>query len=160
MNWQEFASAAPELAGLGEELFDRHGLALLGTLRRDGSPRISPCEPYVVDGELLLGMMWRSKKALDLLRDPRLVVHSAQCDREGTEGDFKLYGRVIDVPDPEPRRRYGDVLQAKIDWRPEEPYHLFAMDIDRAGYIRFGEAQRVLRWTSDAGVERIPHPDD
>src|SRR5205823_4990392 len=112
VNWKVFAAAAPELSALGEELFERHGVALLGTLRRDGSPRISPCEAYIVDGELLLGMMWRSQKALDLLRDPRLVVHSAQCDREGSEGDFKLYGRVADVTDPDRRRRYGDVLQA------------------------------------------------
>jgi hypothetical protein len=113
-----------------------------------------------VDGELLLGMMWRSQKALDLLRDPRLAVHSAQCDREGTEGDFKLYGRVSDATDPDLRRRYGDVLQAKIDWRPEEPYHLFAVDVERAGYIRFGEGRRVLRWTPEAGTEGISHPDD
>jgi hypothetical protein len=97
MRWSEFSAAAPELAALGLDLFDATGLCLLGTLRRDGSPRISPCEPFVVDGELMLGMMWRSKKALDLLRDPRLVVHSPQCDRNGATGDFKLYGRVNEV---------------------------------------------------------------
>ncbi len=47
-----------------------------------------------------------SRKALDLLRDPRLVVHSPTSDRAGTEGDFKLYGRAVDVPDPKRRHRF------------------------------------------------------
>jgi hypothetical protein len=160
MNWESFAESAPELAALGRDLFDRTGVCLLGTLRRDGSPRISPCEPYVVDGELMLGMMWRSRKALDLLRDPRLVVHSAQCDREGADGDFKLYGRVWNVADPPARQRYADALEAKIDWRPPEPYHLYAVDIESAGFIRFGKEPRALRWTAGGGFERIRHPDE
>jgi hypothetical protein len=57
MNWGEFSRAAPELAALGEERFERTGLSLVGTITRDGHPRISPVEPYIVDGELLLGMM-------------------------------------------------------------------------------------------------------
>ena len=136
-----------------------NGIILLGTIRADGRPRISPCEAYVVDGELLLGMMWQSKKALDLLRDPRVVVHSAVTDRDGTEGDFKLYGTARDVTDPKQRERYGDTLEEEIDWRPTEPFHLFAVDIDSAGFIRFGSDKKVLRWTPDRGVEDLPHPD-
>lgn len=160
MRWGDFAAAAPELAALGEELFDRTGLCIVGTLRRDGSPRISPCEIYIVDGEVLLGMMWQSKKALDLQRDSRVAVHSTQCDREATEGDFKAYGRAVDVPDSGLRARYGDVVYAKIDWRPEEPYHLFALDLEGAGYMKFGSGRKALRWNKDQGLARIRHPDD
>jgi hypothetical protein len=92
MEWRAFAGACPELAEMAEERFARDQLVLLGTVRRDGSPRISPCEVDVVAGHLFLGMMWRSPKALDLYRDPRLVVHSVTCNREGTDGDIKLYG--------------------------------------------------------------------
>jgi hypothetical protein len=42
-------------------------------------------------------MMWQSRKALDLLRDPRCVVHSTVTDRAGTEGDVKVYGRAVPV---------------------------------------------------------------
>ena len=59
---------------MADERIQATGILLLGTIRADGRPRISPCEPYVVDGELLLGMMWQSKKALDLLRDRRLTL--------------------------------------------------------------------------------------
>ena len=159
MNWQGFWAAAPELAALGEQRLTDTDLCLLGTLRKDGSQRVSPCEVYAVDGELLLGMMWRSKKALDLLRDPRVAVHSTQCDRDGKAGDFKLYGRAVDVADPSLRGRYADTLQAKIDWRPEEPYHLFAVDIEGAGYIVFGDQPLAMRWNPAQGFARIEHPD-
>ncbi len=160
MEWDAFRAAAAELAALGEEQFKKTSLCILGTIRKDGSARVSPCEIYIVDGELLLGMMWQSRKALDLIRDPRIAVHTAQCDRNGTEGDVKLYGKVRDVTDPGLRERYGDTLQAAIDWRPEEPYHLFALDIERAAFIRFGEGRKALRWDAERGLERIRHPDD
>jgi hypothetical protein len=114
MRWEEFAAAAPELAGVGRELLERAGLCFLGTLRRNGWPRISPCEPFIVDGELMLGMMWQSRKARDLLRDPRLTLHNAHADRVGAEGDFKLYGRALDVTDPAQRERYAQTLKEKI----------------------------------------------
>ena len=160
MNWDQFAAQAPELARLAQERFERSGVCLIGTLRKDGSPRISPIEPFVVRGELMLGMMWQSRKAQDLLRDPRIVVHSSVAGRDGSEGDVKLYGRVRDVADPELRTAYGDTLFAKIDWRPEEPYHLFAVDVEQAGFIAFGEGQRAMRWSPTGGQERIKHPDD
>jgi len=154
LKWQEFAIAAPELAAAGRKRFERTGLALVGTLRKDGWPRISPVEPHIVDGDLLLGMMWRSRKALDLLRDPRLVVHSPTSHRAGVEGDFKLYGRAVDVANPATRRRYGDAVEAKIHWRPKEPYHLFSVDIASAAFVVFGEERLGVRWSPSRGVER------
>ena len=131
VTWGEFAEADPELAALGEAQFARTGLALVGTLRRDGWPRISPVEPFIASGHLYLGMMWRSVKALDLLRDPRCVVHSTVSDREGTEGEFKVYGRAAEVTDPEERRRFADTVFDAIGHRPEEPeFHCFAIDIE------------------------------
>ena len=136
MKWEEFKRSDPEMAALGEERFDRTGLILLGTLRKNGWPRISPVEPLITDGQLYLGMMWRSRKALDLLRDPRCTVHSTVSDRSGTEGEFKVYGHAVDVQDLEARRRYGDALYEKIQVRPEEPeYHLFSVDIQSAAFV-------------------------
>src|SRR5262245_15221688 len=116
MNWTEFKQAAPELAEKAESLFDVSGIIFLGTIRKDGSPRISPVEVLITDGKLYLGMMWQSLKALDLLRDPRCTVHSAVRDRHATEGEFKLHGRAIDIRDSEERKRYGAALAAKIGW--------------------------------------------
>jgi hypothetical protein len=155
MHWDEFAAASPELARLGEERLRSRELCLVGTLRRNGWPRISPVEPDFAAGELMLGMMWRSPKALDLLRDPRLVVHSVVSSRMGDEGDFKLYGRAVDVCEPERREAYRAAIKARIDWAPDEPnYHLFAVDIDSAGFIVFGEERYGLAWEPEHGLRR------
>jgi hypothetical protein len=155
MRWDEFAEACPELAGLGEARLRARELCLLGTLRRNGFPRISPVEPDFVDGELMLGMMWQSPKARDLMRDSRCVVHSVVANRLGNEGDFKLYAHAVDVPDAAKRQRYRETIKARIDWEPDEPnYHLFALDVDSAGFIIFGEERYGLAWDTEQGLRR------
>lgn len=76
----------PELAEIGRRRLEERHVCLIGTLRADGSPRISPVEPYLVAGDLVIGMMAGSRKAADLLRDPRLVVHSTVTRWEADEG--------------------------------------------------------------------------
>src|ERR671934_2897005 len=121
MRWDEFAAESPGLAALGEERLRARELCLVGTLRRNGFPRISPVEPEFVDGELMLGMMWRSPKALDLVRDPRCVVHSVVSDRQGTEGDFKLYARAVDVQDASRRGRGPGGVRSPVGLGPAPP---------------------------------------
>ena len=153
MNWSEFKEAAPELAELGEGRFERTGVVLVGTIRKNGWPRISPVEPLITDGCLFLSMMWQSVKALDLLQDPRCTVHNAISNRDGTEGEFKLYGRAEDIQDLETRHRYSDSLYEKIGFRPEGPeeaeYHLFSIDIVSASFavVQNGEWSRVI-WSA------------
>ncbi len=155
MNWKAFAEAAPGLAKTGEKLLDGPGVLLLGTVRQDGGPRISPVEPVFGDGELYLGMMWRSLKALDLLRDPRCTVHNAICDRMAPDGELKLQGRAREVVDLKVRARYGDLLYEKIGWRPEEPrFHLFTVTVERVGLFVMGDGARtVTRWRAGGRVE-------
>ena len=149
--WGEFAAQEPQLAALGEAQFARTGLSLVGTLRRDGWPRISPVEPFFVDGQLYLGMMWRSVKALDLLRDPRCVVHSTVSDPNGAEGEFKVYGSAVDVADPGERSRFADAVFAAIGFRPEEPeFHCFAVSIDSIVYSELrGEMFHRQVWKAE-----------
>jgi hypothetical protein len=155
MNWGAFAATVPEIADMAEARFRKDGLCLVGTLRKDGSPRISPCELDFAAGEVLLGMMWRSRKAVDLLRDPRIVVHSVTGDREGTEGDVKVYGRAIDVSIPDVRQSYREAIKARIGWAPDEPeYHLFALDVESAGYTIFGVERYALAWDPARGLRR------
>jgi hypothetical protein len=66
--------------------------------------------------------------------------------------EFKVYGRASDVQDPVQRTAYANGLQAKIDWRPEDPFHLFDMEIGSVAFIRYSEdgAQHVERWQPEA----------
>jgi hypothetical protein len=155
MRWEEFAAACPDLAALGEERFRSTEVLLLGTLRRNGWPRISPVELDFVDGELLVGMMWRSPKALDLRRDPRYVAHSIVTSRLATDGDFKLYGRAEEVDEPARRAAYRAAIKARIGWEPTEPeYHLFALGVESAGFVTFAEPAYRLAWDPARGLRR------
>ena len=160
MNWADFAAYAPELAALALEAFEEQHLAILGTLRADGWPRISPCEVYFVDGELLLGMMPDSRKVTDLARDNRITVATPQAEQTPKHGDSKLYGRAIAVTDAGVRERFADAQEAAIEWRPPSDIPLFALDIDSAAYISFGEGRRALRWTASEGEVAMHHPED
>jgi hypothetical protein len=148
MIWEEFQRSAPGLAALGEERFQRTGLLILGTIRKNGWPRISPVEVLIAHGHLYLGMMWRSQKALDLLRAPRCTIHSTVSNRDGSEGDFKAYGRAVEIKSLEQRRAYCDALYEKIGWKPEEPeFHLFSINIESAAFVVFqGEKLNHQVW--------------
>ena len=144
MIWEEFKANAPEIAALGEERFNRTDLVLLATLRKNGWPRISPVEVIIVDGHLFLGMMWRSMKALDLQRDPRCTVHSTVSNKDGSEGEVKLYGNALEIHSLDLRSRFCDAVFAKIGWRPEEPeFHLFSIDIETAAYVGFEFEEKI-----------------
>jgi hypothetical protein len=159
VRWEAFAEACPEIADRAEERFRTDQLVLLGTLRADGSPRISPCEIDFAAGQLFLGMMWRSRKALDLLRDPRIVVHSIQSDREASVADIKLYGHAVEIVEPELRSAFHDAILARIDWAPAEPnHHVFALDVLDAGYISFPE-KVVLSWDRETGLRAPAFPE-
>ncbi|ANY05166.1 pyridoxamine 5'-phosphate oxidase family protein [Pseudonocardia sp. HH130630-07] len=113
--WNEFAAAAPVVAGVFRS---RHAandeLCLLGTLRADGFPRICPLEPRLFEGELVVGGMPGTRKFDDLRRDPRFTLHTATTDRFVSDGDAKLWGRVRDVRDPELHRRFADMLFDRV----------------------------------------------
>jgi hypothetical protein len=47
--------STPGLARLGMAQLNSARVALLGTMRRDGSPRIGTIEPCIADGQLLIG---------------------------------------------------------------------------------------------------------
>ncbi len=154
--WADFATSAPELAQLGRQRIEAHELILLGTIKRDGSPRISPVEPDFAAGELMMGMMWQSTKALDLLRDPRCVVHSVVSDRTGTEGEFKINGAAWQVKDSELKEIYCDVFEQRMDFRPQDDFHLFAVDVRGVWWFRYDEEQRIEeRWTAPAGDQDV-----
>jgi hypothetical protein len=159
MKWSEFRAAAPEIGALAQEAFDEQHLAILGTLRSDGWPRVSPCEVYFVETEMLLGMMFESAKALDLRRDSRITVVNGQENRIPRLGDAKLYGHAREITDESLRSRFADAQEEAIDWRPMQ-FNLFAVDIDRASYISFGEGRRLLHWSADRDEEELRHPEE
>ncbi len=95
MNWAAFSSAEPALAKLVEERFGAFTHHILATLRKDGSPRTTGLEVTFRGGELWLGMMPDSLKALDLRRDPRFALQANPGEGQSMGGgDVRISGRA------------------------------------------------------------------
>ncbi|MDX3516464.1 pyridoxamine 5'-phosphate oxidase family protein [Streptomyces scabiei] len=123
-NWGAFVAAEPELAQTVEARFGAFTHHTLATLRRDGSPRTTGLEVRFVNGELWLGMMPDSRKALDLRRDPRFSLQANPGP--GTEmggGDVRVSGRAVEIDDPAVKAAYGEEVE------PPEPFHLFRTEL-------------------------------
>jgi Pyridoxamine 5'-phosphate oxidase len=112
-DWRGMELGAPEIARLGTARLAAARVAMLGTLRQDGSPRISPIEPYIVNGCLLMGAMRWSAKAADLRRDPQYVLHSIVTGPDSGEGELKLHGTAAEADS----RLRGDAAEA---WWPAQ----------------------------------------
>jgi len=161
MRWSQFESRCPELAGTDQRRLQERHLCLIGTLRLDGWPRITPVEPYLVDGDLMIGMIAGSRKAADLLRDPRLVVQSTVTRWEADEGDVKLYGTARPVTDPGHRAALYQAMTQAHRWPkppPDDPaYHIFCVEIETAAYVRFnGPSWQHWAWDPNAGCASRP----
>lgn len=151
--WQELAAAAPRIAGLGMARLQAVKVALLGTLRRDGSPRISPVEPCLRGGELLIGAMAWSSKVSDLRRDPRYVLHSAITDPDSGEGELKLYGSAAEAAAEMRSAASGAWWD---DWPPEKAV-VFCLRVAKASYVSWDleHGQMIVdRWSPRAGYSR------
>lgn len=159
MIWRDFEARAPALAGLGRERLLATRVAMLATLRPDGSPRLSPVGVQIALGHLLFGLM-RSRKLDDVRLDARCALHSSVSDPEGSEGEFKLYGRALLMEDR--RIRDGD-YEAWWHSHPASAASVFTLDIESAAYVGWDVAAgelRVIRWSPAAGVteSRRPYP--
>lgn len=93
--WADFERHASGLATRVRTCLERHQHAVLGTLRRDGSPRLSGLGAPIRDGHLWLGTSPTARIASDLRRDPRFALHSALDSEKVLVGDAKLEGIAI-----------------------------------------------------------------
>ncbi len=146
--------SAPQLALPGMALISATRVALLGTLRRDASPRISPIEPCVVEGQLLVGAMAWSRKVDDLRRDPRYVLHSAVTGPDSGEGEFKLYGSGVEVGED----LRGTTAEAWwSSWAPDKAI-VFSLQIQQAVFIEWVMDEGLMtvhRWSPQHGYSQI-----
>jgi hypothetical protein len=149
-SWSQVEAEAPELASAARALLDARVHKTLATLRRDGAPRISGIELDFADGELWFGCMWRSVKALDLLRDPRFAVHSGSVDPPAWKADAKLAGRAHESDDPD--RKTAMAAEA-----PPGPFHLFRADVTELAVVSLGDPPDHLvieSWHAGRGLSR------
>jgi hypothetical protein len=150
MRWIDVEAQQPRLAALGRRRLGSPGVVLVGTICKDGTPRISAVEPFFWHGDLWLPMLLDSLKAKDFLSDPCILVHSIVTSRDGTvDGEFMLRGRARFEDDPRLNEEIAAAIDAELPWRPEPgKFQLFRVDVEHVASIRWGNHndQCVARW--------------
>ena len=139
-SWAQVEQEAPELAAAVRASFAVRKHCTMATLRADGSPRISGTEVEWTGGELRMGSMTGALKAKDLLRDPRVAIHSPTVDPpEGAEsswaGEAKVAGRAHELPS-------------------DDASHAFRIDLTEVVHTAVdGDALRITSWHLGRGVQ-------
>ena len=145
-SWKEFVEQAPELAAFGQARF-QSGVAYLGTVREDGSPRVHPVTP-IMGEHLFLFMEPTSPKGKDLQRDPRYTLHCSVADSGGGEGEFYVRGQATLIEDPALREQAARASS----YVPSDRYVLFVFTVEFAFMNRYVEGKStVRRWQSQQG---------
>ena len=140
-------------------MIERYGFVFAGTIRRDGTPRISAVEAHIVRGELMLVMIEGTLKARDLLRDPRIVLNAPITDAADPGAEFKLRGRAVAADDPSQRAATADAIESSSGWRPPASWHYFAVRVDDVAHLVWeAGALDMLHWRLDRGTRRVGRP--
>ncbi|MFP5020339.1 pyridoxamine 5'-phosphate oxidase family protein [Pseudonocardia phyllosphaerae] len=158
--WDEFATAAPHIAAIFRRRHAATGnLCLLGTLRADGFPRISPVEPRFLDGELWIVGMPGTRKFADLQRDPRFTLHTATTDTTVSDGDAKIWGTAHDVRDTALHQRFAEMVYADIglDLRGQEFDYFPAADVLGGSSVEVGEDGLAVTVWRAGDTEEVVH---
>jgi|HubBroStandDraft_6_1064221.scaffolds.fasta_scaffold947159_1 hypothetical protein len=149
MRWSEISARQPALGAIADRLLIEPGVLLAGTIRRDGTARISGVEPLVLDGELWLSMMSGSAKSRDLGRDPRLVLNSV-ITSPNPAAEIKVRGTARAVTGQHRQERYAAAVRDRIGWQPVVgQFTLFVIDVADVTYIGSEPgtgAQHVAQW--------------
>jgi hypothetical protein len=156
MRWSDLVSAQPALGAIANQKLIEPGVLFIGTVRRAGIARISGVEPLIMDDDLWLSMMLKSKKALDLARDERIVLNSIVTGPEpGVE--IKIVGGAIQEHKISVQERYASAAGEQLGWQPVvRRFALFRVEIEGVTYIGYDEAthgQHIARWPE--GIEYI-----
>ena len=146
--WSEIDSVAATLTGVAELRFAANRHHVLGTIRPDGSPRLSGTEVYFHRGDVWIGCMPTSGKVSDLRRDPRCALHTAPIDLEMVEGDAVIDAVAVETEDAD--------VWAAITEGSEEPVNgvLFRMDVTRFRVVQVEDDRLLVHsWDPDRGVD-------
>ena len=142
-SWDGFVQQAPELAAAVQGRLAATLHSILGTLRADGSPRLTGLEAHFGEGELWLAMMPDSRKADDLRRDPRFSLHSAP-DVSMVDGDAKVNGHAVLIEDDATRTAFAATLPQPA---PSSGFALFRADLTDASLARVdGDHMFIDSW--------------
>lgn len=145
--WADIEKSEPGLASRIRARFEGHPHHVLGTVRLDGSPRLSGINVFFNDGRLWFGSMASARKVDDIRRDSRVAFYSATLDEHMNGGDASISGTA--------RPLSAETVSV---WRPESPTDgdFFEVDIIRLHLVEVvAEELVVSMWDNARGLRIV-----
>lgn len=145
--WADIEKSEPDLASRIRARFEGHPHHVLGTVRLDGSPRLSGINVFFNDGRLWFGSMASARKVDDIRRDPRVAFYSATLDEHMNGGDASISGIAKPLS--------AETINV---WRPESPTDgdFFEVDIIRLHLVEVvAEELVVSMWDNARGLRIV-----
>ena len=163
-SFADVENVEPDLANRVRAILSSTTNAVLGTIRRDGSPRLSGADPYFHDGHLRIWSMPHARKGQDMRRDPRVMVHSIPWDsrklRVGAadvgQADAKVSGTAVLTSDAGELSAFRDWLRSERGIEPPPDWDLFTIDLDTLTVVSVDNGQLVVdRWSTTDGRQTM-----
>lgn len=161
-SWNALHAAAPDLAERARDIILCTTNAVLATLHRDGSPRLSGIDPFFFEEEFWFGSMPSARKGDDLRRDPRMAIHSIPWESRQVKAedpgdvDAKVSGRAISITDPAEVARVMAWFKDERGLEPPDGADLFRVDLRAVVTIEVeGDNLVIDQWTASAGRQTI-----
>jgi len=119
------------MAGLGQRILTKYGMAYLGTVRPDGGPRVHAVTPFILAGSVYLGVMPDTPKRRDLDRDGRCVIHTLPGPNDA---EVYLTGRARRLSAEQVEEL---IRQAPPNIRIARDTYLYEIDLERVNCTTF-----------------------
>jgi hypothetical protein len=141
-SWKEFKKLNSSLAEFGEERFNT-GVAYLGSVRKNGFPRVHPVTPIISPNKLFIFMEPTSPKGFDLRQNGYYAIHSSVVDTDGSNGEFRINGNAKLIEDANIRK---EAVEAS-SYSPKDRYVLFELSVEEAGStVYVNERPKYENW--------------
>jgi hypothetical protein len=128
LSFRDFSQQAPEFAAAARRMLTEDGgpsVAFLGTVARDGRPRLAPFSPIFSGDDLFVSAGSRTPKRYDLVNDGRYVLHAMLGENDE---ELQLAGRGELVADAAARASVHADISFQFD--AEDP--IFRLAIERS----------------------------
>lgn len=151
LRWSQFAQEAQDLADEIAQVIKYFDFALVATIRKDGTPRMSAVETHLVGDDLVSVMIPNTRKAADLRRDNRVTLQSPITNPGNPGAEYKLRGRAMTIESTEERDTVARAIDSRSGWKPRPTWvflRILVSDATHTVWVPDGTAV-MKRWNLD-----------
>jgi len=150
LTWEEFARSAPDMASFGAQRLSER-VMYIGTVRKNGYPRVHPFTPFVSSGHLFAFMEPSSPKAHDLQREGKYTIHSLVRDWNGSDGEFSITGLAVLINDVKLR----SIAASGCPYTPRGRYVCFEFLVEECITNHYVDGKpHPVRWKEPVSVSK------